>query len=201
MFQRLDHVRQDLRARYAEPHRAYHGQAHIDAMLARLDADRGALAGPDAVELAVWFHDAVYDPRAADNEARSAALLRTELGGFLDAAPLDRAAMMILATATHTLPAGLPPDLERDAAVLLDLDLAVLGAGAAVYDEYERGIATEYVPVHGVARFRAGRLAFLQGVLAKPRIFITEAAHQSMDAAARANIGRAMAALAGSRTG
>lgn len=182
-----------LRARYAEPHRAYHRQRHIDTMLAGLPG--AGLARPDAAELAAWYHDAVYDPAAADNEARSAALLLGELAGLADPALLDRAATLVRLTADHAIPPGLPPDLAQDAAVFLDLDMAVLGAPPAAYDDYERGIAAEYVPVHGEQRFRAGRLRFLQDALARPRLFLSAEAHQRLDAAARGNIGRAIAAL------
>ena len=192
MFAALNRVMAALRVRYAEPHRAYHGQAHVDAMLAGLQEARGDVAAPEAVELAIWFHDAVYDPAAPDNEAASAALLLHDLSGLADPALLHRAATMIHATAGHAVPPGLAPDLAGDTAMFLDLDLAVLGANAAIYDAYERGIAAEYVPVHGRARFRAGRTAFLQAMLLRPRLFVTDAAHARLDGPARTNIGRAI---------
>lgn len=195
MFAALDRCRAGLRARYAEPHRAYHGQAHVDAMLAGLPLL--VLTGPAAAELAVWYHDAVYDPTARDNEERSAALLLADLHGLVDPAVLDAAAAMIRATSTHALPAGLGPDAAADCAAFLDLDLAVLGAPAARYDEYEAGIAAEYVPVHGAEAFRRGRAGFLRDMLARPRLFLTDAAHAALDAAARANLGRALGRLTG----
>ena len=197
MFKTLTQVMDGLRGRYAEPHRAYHGQAHLDAMLDGLHAIRHAFAMPETAELAVWFHDAVYDPAASDNEARSAALMLEQLTGLADPALLQRAATMIRATATHAVPPGLAPDLVHDTALLLDLDLAVLGAVPATYDAYERGIAAEYGPVHGEARFRAGRLAFLQATLARPRLFLTPDAHGRLDGPARTNMARAIRAPTG----
>lgn len=188
-------VTEGLRARYAEPHRAYHGQAHIDAMLIGLREDRNAFAAPEAVELAVWFHDAIYDPAASDNEARSAALMLDQLATVADRDLLQRAATMIRATATHAVPPGLAPDLMRDTAQFLDLDLAVLGADPMSYDAYERGIATEYEPVFGEARFRAGRRGFLQAMLVMPRLFLTDTAHLRLDGLARDNMARAIDAL------
>ncbi len=184
-----------LRARYAEPHRAYHAQAHVDALLAGLRALGGAVSGPDAVELAIWYHDAVYDPAAADNEARSADLLRGEMAGLADPDLLRRAELMVRFTADHVLPPGLPPALAEDAALFLDLDMAVLGSDAAAFDAYERGIAAEYLPVRGPERFRAGRADFLRATLARPRLFHTERFHRLHDAAARENLRRALAAL------
>ncbi len=194
MFSTIDAHRERLRVRYAEPHRAYHNQTHIDAMLAGLAAVRPVLKWPDAVELAIWFHDAIYDPAASDNEARSATLLLEEMGGLADPAMLAGAALLIRLTASHALPPDLPPDWSADAAVFLDLDMAVLGADAASYDAYERGIAAEYVPVFGAARYGAGRRHFLEELLLRPRLFHTDEAHRRLDEAARRNIQRALAA-------
>lgn len=196
MFATMTRVMDGLRNRYAEPHRAYHGQAHIDAMLAGLRQAVTAFADVEAAELAVWFHDAIYDPAASDNEGRSACLMLDQLAGLADPALLQRAAIMIRATATHAVPSGLAPDLARDAALFLDLDLAVLGADPGTYDAYERGIAAEYVPIHGEPRFRAGRHAFLQGLITRPRLFLTDEAHVRLDGPARANISRTLRELA-----
>lgn len=197
MFTALSLRLAGLRARYAEPHRAYHTQAHIDVMLAGLAGLSPAMADPAAAELAVWYHDAIYDPARADNESRSAALLQTDLAGLADPALLERAALLVRLTATHAIPADIPPGLAGDAAVFLDLDMAVLGAALAEYDAYERGIAAEYEPVHGRERFAAGRAAFLSDLLERPRIFLTPRCHDGLDAAARGNMLRALGRLAG----
>ena len=196
MFTAMVRVMDGLRVRYAEPQRVYHGQEHVDAMLAGLQQALDSFAAPEAVELAVWFHDAVYDPAASDNEARSASLMLDQLAGLADPTLLQRAAIMIRATSTHAVPSGLAPDLLRDTALFLDLDLAVLGADPATYAAYEGGIAAEYIPVHGLSRFRAGRQAFLQGLLTRSRLFITDEAHGRFDGSARANISRALKELA-----
>ena len=195
MFCALSELQADLRARHAESHRVYHDQAHIDAMLRGLHENRQVFARPDAVEVAVWFHDAVYDPAATDNEARSAELLFGKLTGLADAALLERASVMIRATAIHVVPSGIASDLARDASFFLDLDLAVLGAEPTAYDAYEQGIAAEYVPVHGEVRFRAGRQVFLQTMLARPRFFLTDEAHGRFNEPARANMRRAISTL------
>ncbi|MGI4796157.1 MAG: hypothetical protein ACRYG8_19290, partial [Janthinobacterium lividum] len=94
-------------------------------------------------------------------------------------------------------PPGLPNILRDDTATFLDLDMAVLGAGPADYDAYEAGIATEYVPVHGLDAFRVGRAAFLRAMLGRGRLFHTERFHCRLDAAARANLQRGLRNLAG----
>lgn len=79
MFSILSERLAGLRRRYAEPHRAYHGQAHVDALLAGLAAEGPHIGNKAATELAIWYHDAIYNPNATDNEARSADLLVTEI--------------------------------------------------------------------------------------------------------------------------
>ncbi|MGI4944073.1 MAG: HD domain-containing protein, partial [Janthinobacterium lividum] len=182
-------------ARYAEPHRHYHGQAHVDTLLAGLHALKDAVVHIAAVELAIWYHDAVYDPAATDNEARSAALLRAEMGGLADPALLHHAELLVRATADHALPADMPAALRLDAALFLDLDTAVLGADRMTFAAYERGIAAEYVPVHGLLPYRAGRARFLRGMLERPRLFLTDQFHWTSDAAARRNMEEGLSRL------
>ena len=195
MFDAISRRLTGLRARYAEPHRVYHTQAHIDAMLAGLRALGGAVVHADAVELAVWYHDAIYDPAATDNERRSADLLRAEMSGMTDGTLLAQAEALVCWTANHRIPPGLPADQHEDAALFLDLDMAVLGGDHATFDAYERGIAAEYVPVYGWNRFGAGRTQFLLAMLERPRLFHSVQFDQRCDAAARVNMKRALARL------
>lgn len=186
---------QGLRARHAEPHRAYHGQSHVDAMLHGLHELAGSIERPAAVELAIWYHDAIYDPAAPDNEARSAALLRAEMAGLADAALIATADLMVRLTAGHLLTPEVPDDARQDCASFLDLDMAVLGAAPDLYDAYEHGIAAEYRPLHGAGAYRSGRAAFLQALLARPRLFHTDRFHTELDTPARSNMRRALHGL------
>jgi predicted metal-dependent HD superfamily phosphohydrolase len=196
MFSMLSERLVDLRRRYAEPHRAYHGQAHVDSLLAALADETRHVEDKAAVEVAIWYHDAIYDPSATDNEARSADLLLAEMRGLACPSIVSAAERMVRATAGHELPPDLPDALRGDTATFLDLDMAVLGAEPADYDLYEAGIAAEYVPVHGLNNFRAGRAAFLRGMLTRERLFHTERFHHRLDAAARANMRRGLLAFA-----
>ena len=195
IFSLLNARRAGLRARYAEPHRAYHGQAHVDALLCGLGELGAAVASPAAAELAVWYHDAVYDPAMPGNEARSADLLRLEMAGLADPVQLDQAELMVRLTAAHALTPEVPDAWRQDCALFLDLDMAVLGETPDVFAHYERGIAAEYVPVHGAAAYRTGRAAFLRGMLGRPRLFITDRFHAALDGPARANIAAALNGL------
>ena len=187
-------VVRELEARYGEPHRAYHTAAHVTEVLRWFDdvADDGGWRDPAAVYLACVFHDAIYDPLAKDNEARSAELARTRAGAGA------RTVELILLTARHGALA--PGDVDEEAALFLDCDVAILGAPADAFDAYDRGVAHEYGAVPAAA-YRAGRRAFLAGLRARPRIFLSERFHARLDAAARANLDRALARLDGATGG
>lgn len=189
-----DAVYADLDRRYREPGRAYHTWAHVADCLAELDRASELSRRPEAVELALWFHDAVYDPRASDNEERSAALLREAgsrmgIGDDLAAA----AAALVLATA-HRAEPGLPAGgaaggdaAAGDAALARDIDLAILGAPAARFRAYEGAVRREFRHVTD-AEWRAGRSGVLAMFLELPRIYVTDAFRGRLEARARRNL-------------
>jgi predicted metal-dependent HD superfamily phosphohydrolase len=182
----------DLDRRYREPGRYYHTWDHVTDCLARLDAAPGLCDRPEAVELALWFHDAVYDPRAGDNEARSAELLRESAARLgVDAGLAAASAALVLATA-HLAEAGAAlgqesPASAHDAAAIRDLDLAILGAPPARFDAYEAAVRREYGFL-SEAEWRAGRARVLRAFLDRPRIFLTGEFHARLERPARANL-------------
>ena len=183
-----------LSALYRAANRHYHGIAHIEALLALAAEYRPALTDPDAVEAAIWFHDAIYDSRAKDNEARSAELARQSLADRADAARIDRIAAMIEATATHQLPDLGSSGTNRDAALFLDMDLSILGAPPSAFDAYEQAVRREYQWVDD-ATWRSGRTAVLKGFLARPHIFHTPEFRKRFEMQARENMARSVARL------
>ena len=189
-------LKNELSALYRAPGRHYHGLAHVEALLALAREYRADLADPQAVEAAIWFHDAIYDSRRSDNEARSAALAAAKLAPRVEPARLSRITAMIEATATHVLPDLGDEAATRDAAFFLDMDLSILGAPQSAFDSYEAAVRREYAWVDDEA-WAAGRAAVLRKFLARPTIFITEAFRQRYEAVARKNIARSIAALAG----
>ena len=187
-------LKQELSGLYRAEDRHYHNLAHIEAMLALAGDYRASLHDPDAVEAAIWFHDAIYDSKAKDNEARSAALAETRLAGRTDAGRLGRISAMVLATATHQLPQFDDAAATRDASLFLDMDLSILGAAPDAFDAYERAVRREYGWVEELM-WRAGRGAVLTGFLARPRIFHTEEFRQRFEPQARLNMARSLEAL------
>jgi predicted metal-dependent HD superfamily phosphohydrolase len=144
----------DLLRRWREPHRKYHTERHLAFMLDVIERN-GALADDvDAVRMAAWLHDAVYDPRAGDNEARSAALTGD-----------PEVQRLVLLTKTHDPAAG-----DRNGQLLCDADLAILASAPADYREYARQVREEYAFVPDGA-FRAGRAGVLAQLLALPALF------------------------------
>ncbi|MFO7563269.1 MAG: hypothetical protein R6X02_11550 [Enhygromyxa sp.] len=183
----------ELVERYAEPHRRYHGVAHIDA-LARLFEQVAAGPGwrrPAEVALAILFHDAIYEPGRPDNEARSAQLARERLADW-DQVEVERIAALIEATASH---GAAQTEADPDLGHFLDADVAILGAPPEVYDRYARGVLEEYAPVVDVAAFRAGRRVFVLEQLARPQLFHTLWFRDHYEATARENLGRELASL------
>lgn len=190
-----------LEAAYATPPRAYHNYGHVQAVL-RHYADVAAGPGwsqPAEVFLAVLYHDVVYDAGRRDNESRSAGLAMAHVERWLPDAGVDmvRVAELINLTARHGQFS--PHDFAEDGFALdarhfLDCDMAILGADAAVFDAYDRGVADEYRGHVPGFLFRINRRRFLQGLLSRERIFLSDWFHQRYDSPARDNLRRAIAA-------
>jgi len=178
-----------VRARYAEPHRRYHTWAHV---IACLDArDRITSASLPEVDLALLFHDAVYDPFGADNEAASAELLVEEgRRAWLSDRLIQRARPLIAAT-RHGSETAI--DTE-EACIVVDADLSILGADAPTFDAYERDVRQEYARVAD-ADYAAGRSAVLKSFLERPAIYTTLTGRRLWEAHARENLERSLAAL------
>lgn len=178
-----------LVASYSEPHRKYHTVQHLEECLTSLDQVRSEAERAAEVELALWFHDAIYDTFRKDNEERSAEWAReSALAGGLSSEQANRIYDLILVTMHDAAPAG------RDAFVLVDVDLSILGAEAARFDEYERQVREEYAWVPG-SLYRKARRQVLRGFLDRETIYSTEYFRGQHEARARENIARSLERL------
>ncbi len=171
-----------LQAAYSEEHRHYHNCVHVSECLRELDSARQFAQDSAAVESAIWFHDAIYDPKAQDNEERSAALAREclkqmGLGSDLQSAVVQ----LVLATKHHDITLG------PDAPLLLDIDLSILGQPESRFLEYEAQIRQEYSSVPEPI-FRAKRAEILESFLARQRLYATDWFHHRYEQHARRNI-------------
>jgi predicted metal-dependent HD superfamily phosphohydrolase len=168
-------------AAWSEPHRRYHDLAHLAAVLGLVGELGGAAADLDAVRLAAWYHDVVYDPERSDNEEVSAQRARAGLRGLVTDERLDEVERLVLLTAGHD-----PAPGDTDGAVLCDADLAVLAAPPESYAAYASAVRLEYGHL-GDQEFTSGRIAVLEHLLALPTLYRTEAALPWTDTA-RANL-------------
>jgi predicted metal-dependent HD superfamily phosphohydrolase len=174
--------------------RGYHGWSHPLALLKLWDQVQGDLIDPLAVKCAILLHDAIYEPRATDNEERSARLAEDLLAPHIKSVTLGRVVRLIEATARHAIPADLPTKEISDMAMFLDMDLSILGASDAIFDAYETGVRHEYKEIP-IELFNKGRAAILQGFLARDQLYLSDWGYERFEAKARANLARSIEAL------
>lgn len=178
-----------LLAAYSEQHRHYHTTRHIDHCLRELDSAASLAREPAEVELALWFHDAIYDPHSSKNEERSADWACELLARHH--ASDDRVRRVrdhILAT-RHEAVANDP-----DSRLVVDIDLSILGADEAAYKEFEINVRKEYRWVPALL-FRRKRAEILESFLARPQIYTTQQFHDRYEVTARRNLSSAVERL------
>jgi 2-haloacid dehalogenase len=180
----------DIVARYGEPHRRYHTLRHLEECFDAFDAVRGEARHPAEVELALWFHDAIYDATSKDNERRSAEWARSAIAGAgLPEEVGERVYAMVMAT-RHDAAAPATAD-ER---ILVDVDLSILGSEPERFEEYERQVREEYSWVPEPV-FAGARRAILQGFIARPHLYETALFRDALESRARQNLLRSIARL------
>jgi predicted metal-dependent HD superfamily phosphohydrolase len=189
-----DDVRSRLIAIYSGGDRHYHDLRHIKTFLALADEHAREISDGEAIEAAIWFHDAVYDTRKADNEGRSAEFATELLGAVAANERLEFIAGMIRASANHCVPVSMQGPAADDCALFLDMDLAILGSPAEEFAAYERAVRREYdwVPEK---EWLAGRSQVLRNFLARPFIYASPQFRRSHEAAARLNLRRSLSSL------
>lgn len=173
-------------AQYSEPHRHYHNLEHIAASLHEFDRVRSLVVDARCIELALWYHDIIYDSRAENNEEQSAHLAWSELGR-LECTPdmRNRVSALIMSTEHDTAVT------ELDHRIIVDIDLSILGADEKTFDAYGRAIREEYdwVPEKD---YREGRRAVLQAFLDRPSIYSHSVFRARYERSARENLKRAI---------
>ncbi len=172
-----------LISKYSENHRAYHNLSHVVYLIQNATNSEPRIEDDAAFRLAIWFHDAIYDPQSKTNEIESASLAvecLTELN--FPQSKIEKIEKMILATQKHDA-----SGLDDDGRLFLDLDLGILGANQVVYDKYSKAIRAEYsfVPED---LYRAKRREILEAFLEREFIYYTEEWRESRERAARFNI-------------
>jgi predicted metal-dependent HD superfamily phosphohydrolase len=178
-----------LLAAYSDPRRHYHNLRHIVDCQREFEPMREACERPDAVAAALLYHDVVYDPARGDNEERSAEVAAEALrGAGRPPGWIHTVRELILAT-RHTAPPATP-----DAAVVVDIDLSILGQPPDRFDEYERAIRLEYAHVPDAA-FAAGRAKVLRQFLDRATVYATDHFRSRYEQPARRNLQFSLARL------
>lgn len=178
--------------RYDEPHREYHGLAHLAHVVSVVSSMQDLCEDFASTVIAAFFHDVVYVIGRSDNETASAQFAGEHLrrlGAEPDA--IAKVEVMIVATDDHVVPNGAP----ADTAVLLDADLAILGTDTETYDHYVERVRREYAAIPDDA-WRVGRAAVLESFLRRDRIFLTPRGHE-WEVPARSNLQRELSILRG----
>lgn len=181
----------ELEQLYGEQGRFYHNLEHVERSLYELERSEVEAMDRLLLAMAIWYHDAVYDVRAKDNELQSALLAKGRLlDGGVEGERAAAVYRLIMATC-HGVPAA-PP--AADEALLLDIDLAILGQSEEIYDRYEQAIRLEYSHVE-LESYRKGRGKVLQSFLNRESIYLTADFRQRYEEPARQNLKRALVLL------
>jgi len=179
----------DLITAHAHKQRAYHTLDHIAACLRHLDDVRSQTERPDEIEMALWFHDAIYKPLSSTNEEDSA----DWAGDWLysrgaKSNVIARISDHILDTKSHDTPPSI------DGQFMLDIDLSILGTPDTIYNAYEKNIRFEYRRIPKFI-YRKKRADILSTFLKRERIYATDYFYERLETQARDNLSRAILTL------
>lgn len=187
----------ELDAAYRAAGRAYHSWQHILECLDHLNSWEAVHGATDpAIRFAIFYHDAIYEPGSADNEARSVELATKRLVTLRAAPELAQDVRELILATAHTAPGVQPSGSTAIASatrtarnLIVDIDLAILGADPDRFLEYDEQIRLEYrmTPAGAFARARARLLA---AFLARDRIYLTGFFHDRLESRARVNLTR-----------
>lgn len=178
-----------LRA-YQEPHRAYHTLDHVRSLLELWEAHKGEMEHPEAVALAIWFHDLVYDPFRKDNEEKSAVRAKEVLQHWRFPEQLvDKVVQLIEDTAGHQ-----PSVHDRESLLFLDMDLSILGTEEGAYMRYADQIRQEYKQVPD-ALYILGRQQILYQFLKRTNLYFTPEFRDRLEVKARNNLAQELQRL------
>ena len=173
----------DLVRAYSGGSRFYHNLGHVQEVLQKIEELRSLAGDFPAIQLAAWFHDAIYDPTAKDNEEKSARYATEVLASLgLPEVTIDRVSQMIVATKYHQAASE-----DIDSQILLDADLAILGEENTEYRFYAVGIRREYSWLSD-AEYCQRRIQFLHKILQRKRIYFTESLFAVLEQRARQNM-------------
>jgi predicted metal-dependent HD superfamily phosphohydrolase len=178
---------------YSEKHRQYHNLSHLRSILAQLDETGHLTENKDEIELALWFHDAVYKPFSKSNESDSADWACKFLQDNRMSEQTQEMVHRLIMATSHSCVSD-----NDDEKLIVDIDLSILGTAKEQYAQFESGVRSEYqqVPSDVYAR---GRKAVLKGFLQRDRIYSTDLFYERFEEQARNNIQSELCRLQGDK--
>jgi predicted metal-dependent HD superfamily phosphohydrolase len=174
---------EELKAEYTSADRAYHSDTHVSECLRHLQSYVHLAKVIPEIEIAIWFHDAIYDTKKSDNEELSAEwAVRYLSEKRLNSESIARIEDMILCTKTHEASSS-------DAVLMLDIDLGILGTPTEVFERYDQDIRREYqwIPEQD---YKAGRAQVLTTFLERDTIYKNKEIAEKLEHQARVNLSR-----------
>ena len=168
---------------YQESHRHYHNDEHIDHCLGLLQEVRQELANPDAVELAIWFHDVIYTAGAKDNEQRSADWFMAQSEAYLNDTIRFAVYELIMSTTHDTAP------LSLDERVLVDIDLSSFGLSWERFQEDGENVRKEQSQLSD-DEFYGRQMKFQESLLKRARFYFSDYFYRRFEVRARENLRR-----------
>ena len=178
-----EEIFQALKEKYLEEGRFYHNLSHVKSLLTLFESLEDKIQGHQVIQFSIWFHDAIYDSKRNDNEAKSANLASKMMNRFqVNQETIILVRDLILATKDHD-----GKNLSYDAKLFLDMDLAILGSNEEIYKEYSSAIRKEYAWVSASA-YQEGRQKVLKSFIERDRIFFTDEMQARYERQARKNI-------------
>ncbi len=174
---------------YLEHRRFYHNLNHIKSCLSEFDKSKYLIQQPGLVELAIWYHDIVYNTKTKDNEEMSAQLaydvcLSSKLSEDFGKKVKD----LILVTKHNVIPK------EIDAKILIDIDLSILGKSSEEFNKYEQDIRKEYSWI-SKDKFKQGRKFILKRFLKRDSIYLTAFFREKYETQAGINLQKSIKLL------
>lgn len=171
----------ELEAWYGEAQRRYHTGAHIEHCLTQVDLARGHMPDPDAIEMAIWFHDMIYYATATDNEYRSAERFKSLADGDMEPRFIDQVYRLIMATVHNH------PPTRLDEQYTVDIDLSSLGLPPAPFARDSINVRDEF-PHLSEQEFALKNIGFLSSLIERPRLYCTDFFRDLYEQTARRNI-------------
>ncbi len=169
--------------------RHYHNLIHIRMCLNELNfikKQKNTKYDFDSIELAIWYHDIIYDPKMDNNEEKSAEYVTNVLkNANLSIKIINKVEALILSTKHNCF------SRKKDERLLQDIDICIFGQSRKIFEKYEKNIRKEYswVPLK---KYKEGRLKVLCYFLNKPNIYNTKIFRKKYEQKARNNLKRSI---------